>query len=222
MATDEEGGEPSLQAIAETEARLLAKEKEFATGREGMREAQREEVQALKEEGNAAFRKGKLADAIERYTEAIDVDFQFGDDEKVTAVLYSNRAAAYLKQAEVGWDEAWEQAERDCCRAIERDATAKYLLRHAKACEGLERINDAFESLATAVVHEPTNKVVLKEVERLREQHDNALRPSEGTLQKLRKRAAARAERGADQQARAFQDAIELLEVSHIEAATTD
>lgn len=98
----------------------------------------------------------------------------------------------------------------------------RYLLRHAKACEGLERINDAFESLATALVHEPTNKVVLKEVERLREQHDNALRPSEGTLQKLRKRAAARAERGADQQARAFQDAIELLEVSHIEAATTD
>ena len=32
---------------------------------------------------------------------------------------------ALLRQAEVGHDEAWEDAERDCARSLERSPTAK-------------------------------------------------------------------------------------------------
>ena len=47
----------------------------------------------LKKEGNAAFGKGKYAEAVEKYTAAIDLWMEPHD----RAVLYSNRSAARLK-----------------------------------------------------------------------------------------------------------------------------
>ena len=47
----------------------------------------------LKKEGNAAFGKGKYAEAVEKYTQAIDLWMEPHD----RAVLYSNRSAARLK-----------------------------------------------------------------------------------------------------------------------------
>ena len=47
----------------------------------------------LKKEGNAAFGKAKYAEAVEKYTQAIDLWMDTHD----RAVLYSNRSAARLK-----------------------------------------------------------------------------------------------------------------------------
>ncbi|KAJ7918823.1 protein prenylyltransferase [Mycena leptocephala] len=58
------------------------------------------DVERLKEEGNAAFKTGKLDDAIEKYGEALD---RVGDAEEegkggqIRATLLSNRATALLK-----------------------------------------------------------------------------------------------------------------------------
>ena len=89
-----------------------------------------------------------------------------------TAVLYTNRAAAYLRQAEVGFDDAWEKVERDCRRAIERHPTAKAYMRCARALtEGLDRHGDALCCLAEALVLEPRNTAVQEAVGNLRVEH---------------------------------------------------
>ena len=187
----------------------------LARGRAKQRAEQQEEVIALKEDGNIAFKAGQAGRAVRFYTDAIELDFTFGDDESVTAVLYANRAAAYLLQADAGWDEALEDAERDCRRALERNPTAKVWVRCAKACERLQRVEAAFECLAEALLLEPANTAVRQALAALRAGHaaaaERPLAATEHTMARLRKRAAARRERGAQKQAIAYDEAIALL-----------
>lgn len=51
-------------------------------------------LDALKEAGNEAFKAGRIADAVEKYTEAIQAA---EDNETMRATLLSNRAAAHMK-----------------------------------------------------------------------------------------------------------------------------
>jgi hypothetical protein len=53
-----------------------------------------DDVEALKKQGNAAFKARKLEEAISFYSKAIDL----ATDSGVLAVLYSNRAQAFLDQ----------------------------------------------------------------------------------------------------------------------------
>lgn len=76
-------------------------------------------VEAKKEEGNTAFKSGRLEDAIAAYTEAMTVD---ASNEAVTATLLSNRATARLKLKQ--YDEA--MADCEACIAIQPE--------HVKAC----------------------------------------------------------------------------------------
>lgn len=52
-------------------------------------------LDALKEAGNEAFKAGRIADAIAKYTEAIEAAQD--DNETLRATLLSNRAAAHMK-----------------------------------------------------------------------------------------------------------------------------
>jgi DnaJ family protein C protein 7 len=51
-------------------------------------------IDSLKDAGNEAFKSSKLQEAIDKYTEAIEVD---PENESIRAILLSNRATAYLR-----------------------------------------------------------------------------------------------------------------------------
>ena len=197
--------------MREMEDRMQKQSLEYAAGRADLAEEQRKCVQDMKDDGNKAFKAGHIAKAVEHYSEALQMDRQCGNDDKVTAVLYGNRAAAYLKQAEVGHDSAWEDAERDCRRALERAPSAKIYVRCARALsEGLGRPMDAFVCLAEALALEPTNSVVREAVAKLREEHADLVAP-EAVLTRLRRRQAQRLERSQEKEAAAYGDAVALL-----------
>ena len=149
------------------------------------------------------------------------MDRQCGNDDKITGVLYLNRAAAYLKQAEVGHDDAWTNAERDCRRSLERSPTVKGYVRCARALsEGLDRRTDALECLAEALVLEPANSVARQAIAILRAEVPD-LRVPERILTRLRKRQAQREERAQSTQAAAYGEALALLELPAAEGSTT-
>ena len=86
----------SRQRMADAETTLPSDEYAAATSHKKYREQQCEQTAAKKEQGNQAFKNGDMSAAIEAYSEAIELDFSAGDDDKVTAILYANRAAAYI------------------------------------------------------------------------------------------------------------------------------
>ena len=111
------------QWMAEMQEKMASQSVEFAAGRSDLADEQRKCVQDIKEDANTAFRAGHVAKAITLYTEAIDMDRLVGNDDAVTAVLHANRAAAHLKQAEVGFDEAWEDADTSLSMNAQSSAT---------------------------------------------------------------------------------------------------
>ena len=202
------------QWMHEMKDRMDASTIQYAAGRGHLKESQQQCVQEIKADGNAAFKKGDIAAAVDFYSQAIDMDRQCGDDDEKTAVLYTNRAAAYLRQAEVGFDDAWEKVERDCRRAIERHPTAKAYMRCARALtEGLDRHGDALCCLAEALVLEPRSTAVQEAVGNLRVEH-TVMSDHPQVLQsveKLRKRQQMRERMDHQQEAQAYADAIALL-----------
>ncbi len=66
-----------------------------------------EEIQRLKEEGNANFKGGNYQTAVDRYSEALKLD---SGDKSVKSVLLKNRAAVHLKTGD------FSAAERDCTK----------------------------------------------------------------------------------------------------------
>lgn len=93
---------PTLKALQNAEAQLRRQKRAALVDVAG--------AAAKKEEGNTAFREGRLPDAIKAYGEAIKLSPDDGDKEVLAglddetrhalAVLYSNRAATYTKMAE--------------------------------------------------------------------------------------------------------------------------
>lgn len=213
------------EQLEQSQQRMQQREAEFKQQRAAYQEEQQACLAEIKADGNAAFKAGKNAEAVRCYTEAIDMDFTLGErDEKLSAQLYANRAAAKIKQAEIGFDEEWEAAERDCRRALERDPQAKYYVRCAKALsEGLERYSDAFHCLCDALALEPANTAVREALATLRTEHADVPlgSPSTPALQKLRKRAAAAAAKGAHRLEAACNEALALIDVDAAAAATT-
>lgn len=103
-------------------------------------------VQQLKEQGNVCMEAGKLDEAVQHYTKAIELD-------SANHVLFSNRSAAYAKQGK--YDVALEDAETvvrlkpDWPKGYSRKGTALlYLQRNQQASE-------AFQS---GLTHDPNNQ----------------------------------------------------------------
>ncbi|XP_070703207.1 sperm-associated antigen 1A [Pempheris klunzingeri] len=101
----------------------------------------------LKNEGNHLFKHGQFGDALEKYTQAIDGCAEAGiDSPEDLGILYSNRAACYLK------DGNSTDCIQDCTKALElQPYSLKPLLRRAMAYESLERYRKAYVDYKTVL-----------------------------------------------------------------------
>ncbi|XP_039978325.1 sperm-associated antigen 1A [Xiphias gladius] len=101
----------------------------------------------LKNEGNHLFKHGQFGDALEKYTQAIDGCAEAGiDSPEDLCILYSNRAACYLK------DGNSTDCIQDCTKALElQPYSLKPLLRRAMAYESLERYRKAYVDYKTVL-----------------------------------------------------------------------
>ncbi|KAJ0000077.1 hypothetical protein NQD34_011919 [Periophthalmus magnuspinnatus] len=101
----------------------------------------------LKNEGNLLFKNGQFADALQKYSQAIQGYTDSGiDSPEDLCILYSNRAACYLK------DGNSQDCIQDCTKALElQPFSLKPLLRRAMAYESLERYRKAYVDYKTVL-----------------------------------------------------------------------
>ncbi|KAJ7405867.1 tetratricopeptide repeat domain 1 [Willisornis vidua] len=109
----------------------------------------RKESTMLKEKGNEQFKKGDYGEAEDSYTKALQICpacFQ-----KDRAVLFSNRAAAKMKQDKT------EAALSDCTKAVELDPHyIRALLRRAELYEKTEKLDEALEDYKAVLERDPS------------------------------------------------------------------
>ncbi|XP_040429673.1 tetratricopeptide repeat protein 1 [Cygnus olor] len=125
---------------------LLELEKDMP---EEEKQKRRKESTTLKEKGNEQFKKGDYREAEDSYTKALRICpacFQ-----KDRAVLFSNRAAAKMKQGKT------EAALSDCSKAVELDPNyIRALLRRAELYEKTEKLDEALEDYKAVLEKDPS------------------------------------------------------------------
>nr|XP_046256635.1 sperm-associated antigen 1 isoform X2 [Scatophagus argus] len=173
----------------------------------------------LKNEGNLLFKNGQFADALEKYSLAIQGYTDSGiDSPEDLCILYSNRAACYLK------DGNSQDCIQDCTRALElQPFSLKPLLRRAMAYESLERYRQAYVDYKTVLqidisvqaAHDSVNRITRLLIEQdgtewreklpdiplvplSAQQHRREEPPSAEVLQARAEKAARDAERKAE------------------------
>ncbi|KAM4735950.1 sperm-associated antigen 1-like [Anableps anableps] len=173
----------------------------------------------LKNEGNLLFKNGQFADALEKYSQAIQGYTDSGiDSPEDLCILYSNRAACYLK------DGNSQECIQDCTRALElQPFSLKPLLRRAMAYESLERYRKAYVDYKTVLqidisvqaAHDSVNRITRLLIEQdgpewreklpdiplvplSAQQHRREEPPSEQVLQARAEKATRDAERRAE------------------------
>lgn len=101
----------------------------------------------LKQAGNECFRAGQYGEAATIYSQSIQQLEKSGQKKKEDlAILYSNRAASYLK------DGNCNECIKDCTESLELVPFGfKALLRRASAYEALERYRQAYVDYKTAL-----------------------------------------------------------------------
>ncbi|KAM3924258.1 tetratricopeptide repeat protein 1 [Leptodactylus fuscus] len=130
---EEEGAVSAGEDVELDEKTLLEMEKELT---EEEKEERRKESTQLKEEGNELFKKGDYTEAENIYSQALLKCPAFYQKER--AILYSNRAAARLKQDKT------EPALTDCTKAIELNPDyIRALLRRAELYEKTDKLDEA-------------------------------------------------------------------------------
>ncbi|KAL3801498.1 hypothetical protein HJC23_000936 [Cyclotella cryptica] len=122
-----------------------------------MSNAQAEEFKAL---GNAALQSGKLTEAIEHYTKAINAD-------GTNHVYYSNRSAAYLKKGDA--NNALEEANSTI--AIDPNF-AKGYSRKGAALHALKRYNDAVTAFEEGLAKFPGDASLKKGLDDVKRDRD--------------------------------------------------
>ncbi|NXA03299.1 TTC1 protein, partial [Sapayoa aenigma] len=148
---DDEGnvqrdGSSSRKQTELDEEYLLELEKDMP---EEEKQRRRKESTTLKEKGNEQFKKGDYGEAEDSYTKALQICpacFQ-----KDRAVLFSNRAAAKMKQDKT------EAALTDCTKAVELDPHyIRALLRRAELYEKTEKLDEALEDYKAVLEKDPS------------------------------------------------------------------
>jgi len=120
------------------------------------------EAEINKIEGNEFFKRGKIQEAIDKYTKAISG--AKGDDEKVRqlkADCYANRAACYVQLYE-------PQKVRDDCNAALTLVPNhfKALLRRGLALESLEKYKAAVDDFEAALRQHPGDNMAIQALAR--------------------------------------------------------
>lgn len=115
-------------------------------------------VLEFKEKGNESFKNGKWEEAIEYYTKAIIN----GEHHKQLAVLYKNRAAAYLKIND------FDSALADSTASLNLSPhDPKALFRRSQAYESIGKYEEAYKDAVDLLKSDPNNKTVQPILERL-------------------------------------------------------
>ncbi|KAM6475504.1 tetratricopeptide repeat protein 1 isoform 1-T6 [Liasis olivaceus] len=128
------------------EKELLELEKNMS---EEEKEKRRNESTKLKEEGNKQFKKGEYKEAEDSYAKALQVCPASCNTDR--SVLYSNRAAARMKQ------DKKEMAISDCSKALELNPNyIKALLRRAELYEKTEKLDEALEDYKNLLEKDPS------------------------------------------------------------------
>jgi tetratricopeptide (TPR) repeat protein len=100
----------------------------------------------LKTIGNELFSAKKYDEAIEAYSEALDICPSGDEHSYARAVFYSNRAACFMELKK------YEEAIADCTRCIKLDPRyLKAYVRRSKANEALDNLDDALADMKEAV-----------------------------------------------------------------------
>ncbi|XP_029908422.1 mitochondrial import receptor subunit TOM34 [Myripristis murdjan] len=101
----------------------------------------------LKQAGNECFKTGQYGDAVTLYSQAIkELEKSGKKSPEDLSILYSNRAASYLKDGNCG------ECVKDCNMSLELVPFGiKSLLRRAAAYEALERYRPAYVDYKTAL-----------------------------------------------------------------------
>ncbi|XP_071349848.1 mitochondrial import receptor subunit TOM34 [Trachinotus anak] len=117
----------------------------------------------LKQAGNECFKTGQYGEATSLYSQAIkELEKSSKKNPEDLGILYSNRAAAYLKDGNCG------ECVKDCNMSLELyPFNVKSLLRRAAAYEALERYRQAYVDYKTALqidcniaaAHDGTNRM---------------------------------------------------------------
>ncbi|XP_018413382.1 PREDICTED: tetratricopeptide repeat protein 1 [Nanorana parkeri] len=132
--TRDEGDPEPVQEIEMDEEALQEMEKDMS---EEEREDRRKESTHLKEEGNELFKKADYVEAEDVYSRALQKCPAFYKKDR--SVLFSNRAAARLKQ------DKQDLALIDCTKAIDLNPDyVRALLRRAELYEKTEKLDEAF------------------------------------------------------------------------------
>ncbi|XP_017777637.1 PREDICTED: RNA polymerase II-associated protein 3 [Nicrophorus vespilloides] len=110
---------------------------------------------AAKDKGNKFFKSGRFKEAIEAYSQAIEIH-------RYDPTFYCNRALCYNKLNE------FNKAELDCTTALQLDKHyVKAYHRRAISREGLGYYKDAHEDLTYALLLEPKNKESIELLEKI-------------------------------------------------------
>ncbi|KFP88220.1 PREDICTED: tetratricopeptide repeat protein 1 [Acanthisitta chloris] len=138
-------GSSSRKQTEPDEEYLLELEKDMP---EEEKQQRRKESTTLKEKGNEQFKKEDYGEAEDSYTKALQICpacFQ-----KDRAVLFSNRAAAKMKQDKT------EAALSDCSKAVELDPNyIRALLRRAELYEKTDKLDEALEDYKAVLEKDP-------------------------------------------------------------------
>lgn len=117
-----------------------------------------DKVSLLKDKGNAALQANKFKEAVEAYTEAIQLD-------GTNHILYSNRSAAYAKDG--NYARALEDAEKTI--ALKPD-WAKGYSRKGSALAYLGNYDDSIQTYEEGLKLDPTNQQIMEALREVKNQ----------------------------------------------------
>jgi stress-induced-phosphoprotein 1 len=123
----------------------------------------------FKDKGNAALKAGKISEAIENYSKAINLD-------GANHVYFSNRSAAYLQKGD--GHNALEDA--NACIGLAGDTFSKGYSRKGAALHALKRYNDALAAYDEGLIKFPGDPALTKGREEVVRDKDGPPRRSAG------------------------------------------
>eukprot|EP00249_Psilotum_nudum_P009380 c21897_g1_i1 orf=331-1443(+) len=120
------------------------------------------QANSLKAEGNALYAAGKYEEALECYTNALDILPEHASTNETCSMCYSNRAICFLQLKK------YEAAMTESSKALELNPTyLKALLRRSQAQENLGHLDEAVADMKKVVDLDPDNKQARDAIRRL-------------------------------------------------------